>query len=141
MKEGIEQMSELRSAVVVTELTDTSTNPTSESESDAQSDEQPTSDTKALGARYDAEREKRLAANSAGFDQYHLIHRGDPFYGKYLDDPYISERITRDSVNDETEVLIIGEGYGHQLPAVKLIETGVTDIKLVEKGGDAGGTW
>jgi hypothetical protein len=141
MKEDKKQISELRSAVVVTEIVDTSTGATTGSESDPQSDGKRKIDTEALRARYDVEREKRLAANSTGFDQYHLIHQNDPFFGRYLDDPYISERITRDPMQEETEVLIIGGGYGAQLAAVRLIEKGITDIKLVEKGGDYGGTW
>ena len=98
-------------------------------------------DAVALKAKYDAEREKRLAANTAGFAQYNLIDREDPFFGKYLDDPYIEQKIVRDPVDQETEVLIIGGGYSAQIAAVRLMEKDITDIKLIEKGGDFGGTW
>lgn len=98
-------------------------------------------DTEALKAKYDTERAKRLVANSAGFDQYQLVDSKHPFFGKYLADPYIQEPIVRDPLNEEAEIVIIGGGYGGLLAAARLIEQGVTDIKIVEKGGDFGGTW
>ena len=98
-------------------------------------------DPAALKARYDTEREKRLAANPSGVDQYRLINDGDPIFGHYLQDPYIKNPIQRDPIDSETEVLIVGGGYGGQLCAVKLHEKGITDFKIIEKGGDFGGTW
>lgn len=94
-----------------------------------------------LKAKYNAERDKRLAANPGGLDQYVSVDSGDPLFSKYLNDPYIHERIQRDPSQDKTEVLIIGGGFGGQLVAVRLIEQGVTDLRIVEKGGDFGGTW
>jgi cyclohexanone monooxygenase len=98
-------------------------------------------DPSALMARYDEEREKRLAANPEGVDQYRSIKDNDPTFGHYLHDPYITEKIERDPINDETEVLIVGGGYGSQLVAARLVEQGITDIRIVEKGGNFGGTW
>jgi hypothetical protein len=111
-------------------------------------DEQPPSaesqgigfDPNTLKARYDLEREKRLAANPAGVDQYRSIKDGDPVFGHYIEDPYI-ERKERAPINERVEVLIVGGGYGGQLVAVRLMEAGITDIRIVEKGGDFGGTW
>lgn len=97
-------------------------------------------DPKSLRARYDLEREKRLAANPTGVDQYRSITDGDPVFGHYIDDPYI-ERKERNPLNERVEVLIVGGGYGGQLVAVRLMEAGITDIRIVEKGGDFGGTW
>lgn len=94
-----------------------------------------------LRAKYDAEREKRLAANPTGLDQYISVDNKDPFFRKYLDDPYIREPIAREPVQEEAEVVIIGGGFGGQLVAVRLIEQGISDFKVVEKGGDFGGTW
>ena len=98
-------------------------------------------DPTSLRARYDIERDKRLAANPAGLDQYISVDNQDASFRKYLDDPYIEERITRDPIHEESEVLIIGGGFGGQLVTVRLIEQGVTNIKILEKGGDFGGTW
>jgi cyclohexanone monooxygenase len=43
----------------------------------------------------------------------------------------------------ETEVLIIGGGFSGLLTAVRLIEMGLAldDLRIVERGGDFGGTW
>lgn len=98
-------------------------------------------DPASLRARYDAERDKRLAANPTGLDQYISVDDQDSFFRKYLDDPYIRERIVRDAIEEETRVVIIGGGFGGQLAAVRLIEHGISDIRIIEKGGDFGGTW
>ncbi|KAK4947836.1 hypothetical protein LTR10_013344 [Elasticomyces elasticus] len=95
-------------------------------------------DPASLQAKYHAERDKRLAANPDGLDQYISIDKEDPLFRSYLDDPYIREPIRRDPIQQETEVLIIGGGFGGQLVAARLIEQGVTDISIVEKGGDFG---
>lgn len=41
----------------------------------------------------------------------------------------------------ETDVLIIGTGFAGLCAAIKLREAGVTNIRLVEKNADLGGTW
>lgn len=94
----------------------------------------------ALKARYELERDKRLAANPHGVGQYRSIKDGDPVFGHYLDDPYVKKK-ERGPVNERVEALIVGGGYGGQLVAVRLMEAGITDIRMVEKGGDFGGTW
>jgi hypothetical protein len=97
-------------------------------------------DPTSLKARYKVERDKRLAANPDGVDQYRSIKDGDPVFGHYIDDPYV-ERTKRSPVSEQLEALIVGGGYGGQLVAVRLMEMGITDIRIVEKGGDFGGTW
>ena len=97
-------------------------------------------DPAALRARYDEEREKRLAANPDGVEQYRSIEDGDPVFGHYLLDPYLEQEIKRDPIAAKCEALIIGGGYGAQLVAVRLMEKGITDIKIVEKAGDFGGS-
>lgn len=59
----------------------------------------------------------------------------------YLIDPWVEPGFTRDPVEQTAQVVIIGGGYGAQLVAVRLIEAGVKDIKIIEKAGDFGGTW
>ena len=97
-------------------------------------------DPAALKARYDEEREKRLAANPDGVEQYRSIEDGDPVFGQYLLDPYLEHDIKRDPIDTKCDALIIGGGYGAQLVAVRLMEKGITDIKIIEKAGDFGGS-
>jgi cyclohexanone monooxygenase len=88
-----------------------------------------------LKAKYRAERDKRIRAD--GNDQYIEI-KGE--FAHYLDDPYVAP-VTRAPLTDETEVLIVGGGFGGLLAAARLREAGVNNIRIVEKGGDFGGTW
>ena len=93
-------------------------------------------DPEALRARYRAERDKRIRTD--GTDQY-LQAEGD--FTRYVDDPYIKPGFTRKPLIDEVGVLIIGGGFGGLLAAARLQEAGITDIRIIEKGGDFGGTW
>ena len=92
-------------------------------------------DPAALKAKYRAERDKRVRAE--GNEQYVEI-KGE--FAHYLEDPYVAP-ITRAPLNDEMEVLVIGGGFGGLLAAARLREAGIEDIRIVEKGGDFGGTW
>ncbi|MBL4782421.1 MAG: NAD(P)/FAD-dependent oxidoreductase [Porticoccaceae bacterium] len=89
-----------------------------------------------LREKYRAERDKRI--RSDGLGQYQQPS-GD-FTG-YVDDPYVEPGFTRAPLSDEVEVAIIGGGFGGLLTAVRLREAGVKDIRMIEKGGDFGGTW
>ena len=93
-------------------------------------------DPDAMRKRYRLERDKRLRAD--GNDQYIEV-TGD--FKNYVDDPYIDNEIVREPVTDEVEVLVIGGGFGGLQMGAKLRDAGVKDIRLVEKGGDFGGTW
>lgn len=88
-----------------------------------------------LKAKYRAERDKRLRAD--GSAQYIEI-KGQ--FAHYLDDPYV-EPIQRAPLADEVEVVVIGGGFGGLLAGARLRQAGVHDIRIVEKGGDFGGTW
>jgi cyclohexanone monooxygenase len=92
-------------------------------------------DPDALREKYRAERDKRLRAE--GNEQYQEI-KGQ--FAHYLDDPYV-ERLERAPLTDEVEVVVIGGGFGGMLAAARLREAGVKDIRMIEKGGDFGGTW
>ncbi len=93
-------------------------------------------DPEALRAKYREERDKRL--RSDGNTQYHAI-AGD--FAHYLDDPYVAPGFNRAPLADEVEVLVVGGGFGGLLAGARLREAGLTDIRIVEKGGDFGGTW
>jgi len=88
-----------------------------------------------LKARYLAERDKRLRDD--GNDQYIEV-TGD--FSNFVNDPYV-ERIERDPVFDEVEIVIIGGGFGGLMMGGRLREAGFDDIRIIEQGGDFGGTW
>jgi cation diffusion facilitator CzcD-associated flavoprotein CzcO len=88
-----------------------------------------------LRRKYEWERNKRLRAD--GNNQY--IEIGGRF-SSFLEDPY-TERFEREPLFDETEVILIGGGFGGLLAGARLREAGFADIRLIEKGGDFGGTW
>src|SRR5260221_940712 len=93
-------------------------------------------DPNALSKKYRAERDKRLRAD--GNEQYQEIN-GE--FAHYLDDPYVEPGFARAPLTDEVEVVVIGGGFGGLLAGARLREAGVQDIRIIEKGGDFGGTW
>ncbi len=93
-------------------------------------------DLDALRARYREERDKRMRPD--GNDQY-IETKGD--FGRYVDDPYVAPGFARDPISDSVDVVIIGGGFGGLLAAARLREAGVKRIRIIEKGGDFGGTW
>jgi cation diffusion facilitator CzcD-associated flavoprotein CzcO len=93
-------------------------------------------DPDALAARYRAERDKRL--RQEGNEQYQEIAGS---FAHYLEDPYVPAGFIREPITDETEVAVIGGGFGGLLVAARLREQGVNDLRIIEKGGDFGGTW
>jgi len=93
-------------------------------------------DPDALREKYRIERDKRLRADGNG--QYQEMV-GD--FSKYVDDPYLTQVIEREPLTDLTEVVIIGGGFGGLITGARLRESGVESIRVIEKGGDFGGTW
>ena len=93
-------------------------------------------DADALRAKYREERDKRLRAD--GNDQYVEV-KGQ--FARFVDDPYVAPGFTRAPLTDAVEVVVIGGGFGGLLAAARLREAGIDDLRLIEKGGDFGGTW
>jgi len=93
-------------------------------------------DPDALREKYRIERDKRLRAD--GNNQYVEV-AGE--FSHYVDDPYIDEPIEREPLTDEVDVAIIGGGFGGLLAGARLREAGVKNLRMIEKGGDFGGTW
>ncbi|MEQ1887890.1 MAG: NAD(P)/FAD-dependent oxidoreductase [Alphaproteobacteria bacterium] len=89
-----------------------------------------------LRDKYRQERDKRVRED--GPTQYREI--GDKF-AHFIDDPYVDPGFTREPLFDEVEVLVIGGGFGGLLMGARLREAGVKSIRIIEKGGDFGGTW
>ena len=93
-------------------------------------------DPDALAEKYLQERDKRLRDD--GNDQY-LEVKGDFSY--FVEDPYIDKEVERSPLEDEVDVVIVGGGFGGMLAAARLREAGIDDFRIIEKGGDFGGTW
>ena len=92
-----------------------------------------------LKEKYIAERDKRLK-HGGGINQYRLVET-DGIFAHMLKDPWTKPGFTREPISEQVDVMIVGGGYGAQLVAVRLIEHGVTNIRMIEKAGDFGGTW
>ena len=93
-------------------------------------------DPDALRAKYRTERDKRLRDD--GNEQY-LQVTGK--FAHFVGDPYVEPGFSREPLTDDVDVVIIGGGFGGLLAAARLREAGVNDLRIIEKGGDFGGTW
>src|SRR5215468_7332914 len=89
-----------------------------------------------LRKKYVEERNRRLRADAN--NQYQEITGK---YAHYNDDPYVEPGFTRPALQEELDVLIVGGGFGGLLSAARLQKVGITNIRIIEKGGDFGGTW
>src|SRR5277367_6325643 len=92
-------------------------------------------DKQALLDRYIAERDKRLRPD--GNAQY-LEVKGR--LAHYLDDPY-TPFAPREPLTDHVTFAFVGGGFAGLLTAARLVEAGVKDVRIIDKGGDFGGTW
>ncbi len=95
----------------------------------------PKLDKEGLRQKYLEERNKRLRPD--GNDQYlqvagRLAH--------YLDDPYtpVTERAPK---TDHVTFAFVGGGFAGLVTAARMTEAGIKDVRIIEKGGDFGGTW
>ena len=93
-------------------------------------------DFEARRAKYRQERDKRL--RSDGNDQYQEMS-GE--FAHYVDDPHVDAPIEREPLSDEVDVAIIGGGFSGLLAGGRIREAGVESIRVIEAGGDFGGTW
>ncbi len=93
-------------------------------------------DPDALRNKYRQERDKRLRED--GNDQYIEV-TGQ--FSHYIEDPYLDTEIEREPLTDEVEIAIIGGGFGGLLAGARLREAGLENIRMIEKGGEFGGTW
>jgi cation diffusion facilitator CzcD-associated flavoprotein CzcO len=89
----------------------------------------------ALRRKYLEERDKRLRPD--GNDQY-LQLKGR--LARYLGDPY-TPLVARAPRTDHVTFAFIGGGFAGLVTGARLVEAGIRDVRIVEKGGDFGGTW
>ncbi|MEX0783498.1 MAG: NAD(P)/FAD-dependent oxidoreductase [Dehalococcoidia bacterium] len=92
-------------------------------------------DPDALREKYRQERERRL--RSDGNEQYREVV-GD--FTRFVDDPYTTPD-SREPLFDDVDVVIIGGGFGGLLAGARLCQAGIQKVRIIEKGGDFGGTW
>ena len=93
-------------------------------------------DPDALRAKYRYERDRRIRED--GESQY--IEAAAEFAHYADDDPYV-EPIERDPLTLDVDVIVIGGGFSGLMTAARLKERGITDFRVIESGGDFGGTW
>ena len=97
-----------------------------------------TEEAAALQKKYLSERDKRLRDD--GPDQYVEINHQHTF-GHLLDDPYAQNPIEREPLTDTVDAIVVGGGFGGLLGAIRMRQNGLQTVRVVEKGGDFGGTW
>ena len=86
-----------------------------------------------LRQRYEIEQRKRL--RSDGMAQWSEL-------SEELDrDPFVEPGFTRAPVVEEVTAVIVGGGFAGMLTAIDLGRHGITDVRIIEKAGDFGGTW
>src|SRR3546814_2155642 len=49
--------------------------------------------------------------------------------------------VDRAPLDEDIDVVVVGGGMSGIMTAGRLIQKGITDIRLLERGGDFGGTW
>ncbi|KUL25447.1 flavin-containing monooxygenase [Streptomyces regalis] len=93
-------------------------------------------DPEALRARYRAERDRRIRPDG-GAQYRHLAGEA----GVDDQDPYADPEFTREPLHDRVEALVVGGGFGGLLAGARLRQAGAQEIRVIEQGGDFGGTW
>ena len=96
----------------------------------------PEVDKAALREKYLLERDKRLRPEG---QQQYLEAEGE-FSDFYEGDPHMPV-IPREPITDDIEVVILGGGLSGLITAHRLQQSGVTNFKIIELGGDFGGVW
>jgi cation diffusion facilitator CzcD-associated flavoprotein CzcO len=89
--------------------------------------------------KFAEERDLRLRFRPEGTKQYTSEWSGE--LARYESDPFAQSPKPRAAINDTVEVLFIGGGFSALLTAGRLRAKGVESIRIVERGGDVGGTW
>ncbi|MEM7327393.1 MAG: NAD(P)/FAD-dependent oxidoreductase [Pseudomonadota bacterium] len=88
-----------------------------------------------LKKKYAEERDKRLRAD--GNAQYVRL---EGTFDDLATDPY-TPRQERDPVTDHVTFAFIGGGFAGLVVGARLKQAGIDSVRIVEKGGDFGGTW
>ncbi|MYW70128.1 FAD-dependent oxidoreductase [Streptomyces sp. SID8379] len=89
-----------------------------------------------LRERYRVERERRIRPEGPG--QYRSTTAE---FGYFAADPYVPDTAEREPVHDVVDVAIVGGGFGGILAGARLRTQGVASVRVIDQGGDFGGTW
>ncbi|MCL4148871.1 UNVERIFIED_CONTAM: hypothetical protein GTU68_057998 [Idotea baltica] len=89
----------------------------------------------ALRKKYAAERDKRVRTD--GNAQYVRL---EGTFDDLAADPYTPLK-DRAAVTDHVTFAFIGGGFAGLIVGARLKEAGIEDVRIIEKGGDFGGTW
>ena len=92
-------------------------------------------DRDALREKYRNERDKRLRPD--GNAQY---VRAATHFPQLLGDPY-TPRSERAAVTDHVRFAMVGGGFAGLCTGARLAQAGISDVRLIDAGGDVGGTW
>jgi cyclohexanone monooxygenase len=98
---------------------------------------------------------EQLGFDPVALGTNHVIEKQKLMYGESLGQHQPEERVkdqfdclnydrfppSRDPISAKVGTLIVGGGFGGVLTAVSLAQRGYTDIVILEKGADYGGTW
>ena len=88
-----------------------------------------------LRTKYRLERDKRLRPD--GNEQY-IEPTGR--FAHFLEDPYVP-KVEREPLHDEVTFAVIGGGFAGLVTGARLKQAGITDVRIIEGGGDVGGAW
>ncbi len=92
-------------------------------------------DRDALLEKYRHERDKRVRPD--GNAQYVRLKAHFP---QMLDDPH-TPRAERAPVTDHVRFAMVGGGFAGLCTGARLAQAGISDFRIIEAGGDVGGTW
>ncbi|MEV7304085.1 MULTISPECIES: flavin-containing monooxygenase [Streptomyces] len=90
----------------------------------------------ALRQRYSLERERRVRPDGALQYQQPVAE-----FGYYAADPYVDDVTERQPLHDVVDVAVVGGGFGGILAGARMRRQGMERVRIIDKGGDFGGTW
>ncbi len=93
-------------------------------------------DAQKLKEKYAEERNKRVGS-SVG--RQYTLAKDDSH--DLIRDLWVKSPVDRAALHEDVDVLVVGGGMSGIMTAGRLIQNGVTDIRLLERGADFGGTW
>lgn len=94
-------------------------------------------DPEALRKKYRQERDKRL--RNDGESQY--IEAEGEFARFAEEDPYVELDVNRKPLDLSLDVVVIGAGFSGLMTGARLKEQGISNFRIIESGGNFGGTW
>lgn len=90
--------------------------------------------TEQLRQKYLEERDKRLSVKRDYIDPVGLF----PDFDR---DPWIADKIEREPLTEDVDVLMTGAGLSALVSAAALHDAGIANIRMIDVAGDFGGVW